>query len=193
MLTGILINRQSSNNHNPHHDSRSQWQNPANSYPSPADPGFRSGPGQPWSFVAPEPHLGMSHGNHPPHPPVPTQPCQDLALDGNHRQGTLHGHTSPSHTHTHAQPEEYLIPCCWRHDDNVPCKFRGSKGALKVHILDHLPGPQGADIICRWEGCDYFKRGQPTVNTMRRDSVWRHTLERHLNVKCRKKEKVQGS
>jgi hypothetical protein len=135
----------------------------------------------------------MSHGNHPPHPPVPTQPCQDLALDGNHRQGTLHGHTSPSHTHTHAQPEEYLIPCCWRHDDNVPCKFRGSKGALKVHILDHLPGPQGADIICRWEGCDYFKRSQPTVNTMRRDSVWRHTLERHLNVKCRKKEKVQGS
>jgi hypothetical protein len=187
LLTGIFINRQSSNNYTPHYDSRSQWQNPANFYPSPAGPGFRSGPGQPWSPVAHEPRLGMSRGDQPSHPPVPTKPCQDLPHGESHRQGTLHGHTSLSHTHTHTQPEEYSIPCCWRHDDNVPCKFQGSKDALKAHILDHLPSPQDARIICCWEQCGYSRRGQPAVSTMRRDSMWRHILEKHLHVKFRKK------
>jgi hypothetical protein len=44
--------------------------------------------------------------------------------------------------------------------------------------------------VCLWKGCRYSRRGKPEVRTMRRDSAWRHVLEKHLNVKCRKKVKA---
>ncbi|OJA09598.1 hypothetical protein AZE42_10952 [Rhizopogon vesiculosus] len=84
----------------------------------------------------------------------------------------------PSRSHTHASR-----PCQW-----LGCVFEGSINELKAHFIsNHLTGPQGAPVECLWDGCHYFRRGQPGVRTMRRDSTWRHILEIHLRVKYRKK------
>ncbi|OJA12154.1 hypothetical protein AZE42_10543 [Rhizopogon vesiculosus] len=73
--------------------------------------------------------------------------------------------------------------CRW-----LGCVFEGSIDELKRHFTNsHLTGPQDARITCLWDGCHYSRRGRPEVDTMRRDSVWRHVLEKHLDVKYRKK------
>jgi hypothetical protein len=76
-----------------------------------------------------------------------------------------------------------LISCRWLIDD-IPCGFAGPLGTLSAHCKSsHFSGPKNAQIECRWEGCDYRKRDDPTVHVMRRDCIWRHTYEIHLGMK----------
>ncbi|OJA16674.1 hypothetical protein AZE42_12144 [Rhizopogon vesiculosus] len=93
--------------------------------------------------------------------------------------------SAPGRSHgSHTQESR---PCRWL-ENNVLCVFEGSMDALKAHFVNsHLTGPQDAQITCLWDGCHYSRRGKPEVHTMRRDSTWRHALEKHLHIKYRKK------
>jgi hypothetical protein len=162
--------------HTPPHSSRSQWQNKANS-------DVRTPPGQPWSPSAFGSQPGISLGDHPSCQPIPTQPNQDLFRGEGPRQSSPHRHASLSCS----RAQEGLLSCHWLNEDNILCGYKGSQDALKAHMSIHLSGPQDAQIGCRWKGCDYARRGQPGVHTMRRDSAWRHVLEIHLHIKFRKK------
>ncbi|KAG1832885.1 hypothetical protein DFJ58DRAFT_918135 [Suillus subalutaceus] len=64
------------------------------------------------------------------------------------------------------------------------CEFIGTLEELKTHCKAiHFTGPTVVKIECRWEGCDYYKRNDPTVRVMRRDTIWRHIYETHLRLK----------
>ncbi|KAG1774601.1 hypothetical protein EV702DRAFT_1200181 [Suillus placidus] len=85
----------------------------------------------------------------------------------------------------HSHPSSPLLSCRWLNDDVVtPCGFTGTLEALKLHCKTiHFTGSKIAQIECHWEGCDYYKHGDPTVRVMRRDCIWRHTCEIHLRLK----------
>ncbi|KAJ8594257.1 hypothetical protein M405DRAFT_930314, partial [Rhizopogon salebrosus TDB-379] len=53
---------QSPHSHTPPHGSRSQWQNPADSYRLPSNSDLRTELGQPWSHLASESQRGTSYG-----------------------------------------------------------------------------------------------------------------------------------
>lgn len=75
------------------------------------------------------------------------------------------------------------LSCRWLCDD-ILCEFTGTLKELKAHCKTiHFSGPQNAQLQCRWEACDYHKRGHPTVHVMRRDCMWRHTCEVHLGMR----------
>ncbi|KAG1829541.1 hypothetical protein DFJ58DRAFT_750677 [Suillus subalutaceus] len=78
-----------------------------------------------------------------------------------------------------------LLSCRWLNDDAVThCEFIGTLEELKTHCKAiHFTGPTVVKIECRWEGCDYYKRNDPTVRVMRRDTIWRHIYETHLRLK----------
>lgn len=84
----------------------------------------------------------------------------------------------------HSHPSSSLS-CRWLNDDAVThCGFTGTLEALKSHCkIIHFTGPKSVRIECHWEGCDYYKRSDPTVRVMLRDSIWRHTREVHLRLK----------
>lgn len=85
----------------------------------------------------------------------------------------------------HAYPSSSLLSCRWLNDDAVThCGFTGTLKALESHCKTiHFTGTRIAQIECHWEGCDYYKRNDPTVRVMRRDCMWRHTCEVHLRLK----------
>jgi hypothetical protein len=87
---------------------------------------------------------------------------------------SLHSHSSSS-----------LLSCRWLDDDAFThCGFTGTLGSLKLHCKAvHFTGPKIALIECHWEGCDYHRRKEPTVRTMRRNCMWRHISEIHLGLK----------
>ncbi|KAG1774600.1 hypothetical protein EV702DRAFT_518504 [Suillus placidus] len=76
-----------------------------------------------------------------------------------------------------------LLHCRWV-CENIPCTFTGTLKELRVHCrTSHFAGPKDAPIACKWQNCGYYKRGDRAVHVMRRDSVWRHTCEKHLFLK----------
>ncbi|KAG2158686.1 uncharacterized protein EDB93DRAFT_561669 [Suillus bovinus] len=76
-----------------------------------------------------------------------------------------------------------LLRCRWV-CQNIPCMFTGTLEELKAHCrAGHFAGPKDVPIACQWENCTYYKRGDRTVHVMRRDSIWRHTSEKHLFLK----------
>lgn len=85
----------------------------------------------------------------------------------------------------HSNSSSSLLSCRWLNDDAVThCGFTGTLEALKSHCKTiHFTGPKIVRIECHWEGCDYYKRSDPTVRVMLRDSIWRHTREVHLRLK----------
>ncbi|OAX34927.1 hypothetical protein K503DRAFT_410139 [Rhizopogon vinicolor AM-OR11-026] len=136
---------------------------------------FRSQPNVPTTSTS---QPGRSHGNHLNHPSY--QPPLRSFHGENPHEGSMHN-SSRSHT-------QQSRTCCWLHENNVLCGFEGSMDALKAHFVNsHLSGPQDAQITCLWNPCHYSRRGKPEIHTMRRDSAWRHVLEKHLLVKYRKK------
>jgi len=92
----------------------------------------------------------------------------------------------PNYSNSHLYLEEHgkaLISCLWLLN-GAPCGFTGSLDRLKTHCASsHFAGRRDMQFKCQWEGCHYHKRDDPTVNVMRRDSMWRHVLEVHLGVK----------
>ncbi|KAG2073234.1 hypothetical protein BDR04DRAFT_1095094 [Suillus decipiens] len=85
----------------------------------------------------------------------------------------------------HSHPSTHLLSCRWLNGDAVThCEFTGTLGALRLHCKTiHFTGSNDAQIECRWEGCEYYKRDDPTVRVMRRGCLWRHILEVHLRMK----------
>ncbi|KAG0706445.1 hypothetical protein DFH29DRAFT_901073 [Suillus ampliporus] len=76
-----------------------------------------------------------------------------------------------------------LFTCNWLHNNEV-CGYEGTVKDLAEHCkCRHLPECPSALIKCIWEGCDYHRRGNPSINVMRRDSVWRHISEFHLGIR----------
>jgi hypothetical protein len=88
-----------------------------------------------------------------------------------------------SHTQEPQPSPSPTYSCYWVKEDNTFCGHKGSEIKLRKHFRTHLSGPQNALIKCRWLGCQYKKRTDSTVNTIRRDSMWRHVRERHLKIK----------
>ncbi|KAG2347881.1 hypothetical protein BDR05DRAFT_590491 [Suillus weaverae] len=93
-----------------------------------------------------------------------------------------HPYFSPPHSHPP------LLRCEWLHvvheDTLQVCGFQGTLEALKGHCKTHFnAGPPRAQIECRWDHCDYKKRTNLTVRSMRRDCMWRHMCEVHLGMK----------
>ncbi|KAG2756831.1 hypothetical protein P692DRAFT_20825286 [Suillus brevipes Sb2] len=93
----------------------------------------------------------------------------------------------PEHPPTHRHPPHHSSPilytCGWRLPDDTlrVCGFRGALGALKAHHKTHFnAGPSNQQVECQWNGCDYKRRSDSTVSSMRRDCIWRHILEVHL-------------
>ena len=157
-----------------------QWQSPTTDLP-PADAILPDLP-MASSSLAVESQTNIIHGDYIVHS-LPAQPCRDHLHGEAPHQGFLHHDTSHSHTQ-----EAHLFPCRWLHEDNISCDFSGSLYELKKHFnAIHLPGSQDGLTRCHWEGCDYCRRGNRAVNTMRLDSLWRHVLEMHLGIKYRKK------
>ncbi|KAG2752960.1 hypothetical protein P692DRAFT_20773031 [Suillus brevipes Sb2] len=69
--------------------------------------------------------------------------------------------------------------CC-----GVSCSFSGTLKELRAHCrASHFAGPKDTLIACQWKDCRYHKRGDRAVNLMRRDTIWRHTCEKHLFLK----------
>ncbi|OJA12759.1 hypothetical protein AZE42_07934 [Rhizopogon vesiculosus] len=154
--------------------SQQQWRSSANYYAPQADV-LRSQPDVPTTFTSPP---GRSRGDHVNHPSYWLLP-QLFHGEGPH-EGSMRN-SSRSHT-------QESRTCCWLSEDNVPCGFEGPIDVLKAHFINnHLTGPQDAQFECLWDRRHYSRRGQPGVRTMRRDSMWRHVLEKHLHVKYRKK------
>ncbi|KAG1751928.1 hypothetical protein EDD22DRAFT_1001942, partial [Suillus occidentalis] len=76
-----------------------------------------------------------------------------------------------------------LLHCGWT-SLGVTCPFNGTLAELKAHCrASHFAGPKDTLIACQWKECQYYKRGDHAVNLMRRDSIWRHTCEKHLFLK----------
>lgn len=77
-----------------------------------------------------------------------------------------------------------LLYCGWV-CEGIPCTFAtGNLQELRAHCgASHFAGPREVPIACEWRNCDYHKRGDPAVHVMRRDSIWRHTCEKHLFMK----------
>ena len=186
LLTCTPITRESTYNYPHHHGPWEQSQNSANLS---ADPDFSGLDGQPKVLAALSPGDFESQSSinrsdrvsRLSYPPV--HPYGGRLHGGDPHQGSLH--------HTPHSPTEEEHHCQWLRSDNVPCEFVGSQDSLKVHInSEHLFGAQDAPNVCLWKGCRYSRRGKPEVHTMRRDSAWRHILEKHLDVKFRKKVKA---
>ncbi|KAG0698994.1 hypothetical protein DFH29DRAFT_938493 [Suillus ampliporus] len=69
-----------------------------------------------------------------------------------------------------------LFTCHWLCNNEV-CRYEGTVKDLAEHCkCHHLPECPGALIKCIWEG-------NPSINVMRRDSVWRHISEFHLGIR----------
>ncbi|KAG2048039.1 hypothetical protein BDR06DRAFT_999895 [Suillus hirtellus] len=77
-----------------------------------------------------------------------------------------------------------LLYCGWV-CEGVLCTFATENlQDFRAHCgASHFAGPKEAPIACEWQNCHYTKRGDPTVHVMRRDSIWRHTCEKHLFMK----------
>ncbi|KAG2037979.1 hypothetical protein BDR03DRAFT_956043 [Suillus americanus] len=91
-----------------------------------------------------------------------------------------------SHGEQIGYPSSPLLSCLWVNDDGVTrCRFTGPLEELKLHCkaMHFTPGPNAAQIECRWQDCDYYKRNDPTVRVMRHDSIWRHIYGVHLGLK----------
>ncbi|KAG1722331.1 uncharacterized protein EDB91DRAFT_214400 [Suillus paluster] len=71
--------------------------------------------------------------------------------------------------------------CYWLRGD-TRCGYEGTVEQLRQHCQrSHLRECRDACIQCRWEGCEYHTRGDPSIHVMRRDCMWRHINEVHLN------------
>lgn len=82
---------------------------------------------------------------------------------------------------THNNPSSPLIVCRWLYYDRCCGHEATSKTELNRHWkITHRLECQDAWIQCLWEGCDYHRRGDPSVRVMRRSCVWRHIHEVHL-------------
>ncbi|KAG2126844.1 hypothetical protein DEU56DRAFT_537845 [Suillus clintonianus] len=87
--------------------------------------------------------------------------------------------------------EPYLIPipnrpsappviCRWLYNGRR-CGHETTLGEYKQHWkLNHFPECRDALIQCRWQDCDYHKRGDPSIRVMLRGCMWRHIHEVHL-------------
>lgn len=85
----------------------------------------------------------------------------------------------------HSHPSSPLLSCRWIHDDTLRiCGFQGALDALKAHQKTHFnAGPSHQQVVCQWDGCEYKRRSNSTVRSMRRDCMWRHTCEIHLGMR----------
>ncbi|KAG1887130.1 hypothetical protein F4604DRAFT_1234087 [Suillus subluteus] len=95
-----------------------------------------------------------------------------------------HGGNIPTyHPSPHNHPPSPLLHCRWLHEDQI-CGFQGTLEALKAHCKAHFStGPPHAQTECRWDRCNYKKRSNSKIRSMRRDCLWRHTSEVHLGMK----------
>ncbi|KAJ8595552.1 hypothetical protein M405DRAFT_338710 [Rhizopogon salebrosus TDB-379] len=161
-----------------YNDSPHEWQNFAT--PQPGPPSLQL-PTRPAALTIGSSQFHSCHLGHispPPNQlsPIPIRFYNNSPLNpGRRYRASAERHPDPS--------PSPLISCRWLIDD-IPCGFAGPLGALSAHCKSsHFSGPKNAQIECRWEGCDYRKRDDPTVHVMRRDCIWRHTYEIHLGMK----------
>ncbi|KAG0691979.1 hypothetical protein DFH29DRAFT_973389 [Suillus ampliporus] len=76
-----------------------------------------------------------------------------------------------------------LFTCHWLHNNEV-CGYEGTVKDLAGHCkCRHLAKRPGTLIKCIWEGCDYHRQGNPSINVMLRHSVWRHISDVHLGIR----------
>jgi hypothetical protein len=115
-----------------------------------------------------------------PYQPAPSMaPC--LQQDPP-RHNTHFRPSSGRHRETRARAQDAnassssTLYCDWLDEDDTLCPFEGSLEDLGKHLTSsHLSGAQNARGRCRWQGC--------LKENMRRDSVWRHVRETHLNMR----------
>ncbi|KAG2739388.1 hypothetical protein P692DRAFT_20841576 [Suillus brevipes Sb2] len=130
--------------------------------------------------------FGMLHGSQPAgplHQPAPsmapspsTYLQQDLPCRNTHSCPSSGRRRETRAQDAHAS-SSITLSCNWLDEDDTLCPFQGSLDDLGKHLTSsHLSGPQNALGRCRWQGC--LKE-----NDMRRDSVWRHVRETHLNMR----------
>lgn len=130
--------------------------------------------------------FGMQHGSQPAgplHQPAPsmapspsTYLQQDLPCRNTHSCPSSGRRRETRAQDAHAS-SSITLSCNWLDEDDTLCPFQGSLDDLGKHLTSsHLSGPQNALGRCRWQGC--LKE-----NDMRRDSVWRHVRETHLNMR----------
>ncbi|KAG2039004.1 hypothetical protein BDR03DRAFT_953362 [Suillus americanus] len=137
---------------------------------------------EPWQNFAMPPSNGSRSPNIPPH----------LAAEY-HFSPQPHGanihhlaeHPPTYHLYVFPPHPSPLLHCKWLQEDTLQiCGFQGTLEALKAHCKAHFStGPPHARIECRWDRCDYKKRSNSKVRSMRRDCMWRHTSEVHLGMK----------
>lgn len=129
----------------------------------------------------------INHGgniSHPSYRQPSIQPHEDLP-HRNSRSRQNSRRPSRSHIHgAHNLSQSTVFSCGWLVGENRTCGFEGPLDAIKTHFRSsHLSGAQNAPNVCRWQGCEYRKRNDATIQDMRRDSAWRHVRETHLGIK----------
>ncbi|KIK40867.1 hypothetical protein CY34DRAFT_806720, partial [Suillus luteus UH-Slu-Lm8-n1] len=127
----------------------------------------------------------MQHGSQPAGPAYQPAPSMAPSSSTHLQQDLTHlNHSRPNFEHRcrtsalETHPSQCIsFFCDWLNEDDTLCAFQGSLDDLGKHLTSsHLSGAQNALGRCRWQGC--LKE-----NDMRRDSVWRHVRETHLNLK----------
>ncbi|KAG0693711.1 hypothetical protein DFH29DRAFT_1084137 [Suillus ampliporus] len=87
----------------------------------------------------------------------------------------LHQRISQDHT-----PPDFFSVCEWS-DGHGSCNETVNAAGIGEHMLScHFKSPLRADsrLECRWKGCQLR-------NPIRRDTMVRHIVEKHLGVKYR--------
>ncbi|KAJ8595618.1 hypothetical protein M405DRAFT_330931 [Rhizopogon salebrosus TDB-379] len=161
-----------------YNDSPHQWQNFAT--PQPGHPSLQLPLMGPAALT-----VGSSqHSSHLGHISPPPNQLSPIPVRSYNNSPPHPGRRYRASAERHSNPSPPLLISCGWLLNGIPCGFAGPLEALSTHCKSsHFSGPKNAQIECRWEGCDYRKRNDPTVYVMRRDCIWRHTYEIHLGMK----------
>ncbi|KAG1736941.1 uncharacterized protein EDB91DRAFT_1141813, partial [Suillus paluster] len=137
----------------------------------------------------------LSHGfsqyimpnSYNPEPDIPPHDISEHTSLSHQRQNFVIPQSPPSQSQLPTDscpikhPSSFPPTCLWLRNDDTCCRHKGTEDELKQHWhLIHLPQCQGASIACCWEGCNYRKRGHPSICVMLRGCMWRHIREVHL-------------
>jgi hypothetical protein len=168
-----------------YHGSWQQWKDPTIRDPQAAGSNLPEPPVpsmEPSTSAAVSSHSRIDHGNglsNPSYRPPSTQPHQEP-----HRRKSRSRQNSWNRRRSHPYSPSTSFSCGWLLGENTTCTFEGPLEAFKTHFRQsHLEGAQDALHECRWQGCKYRKRTNAAIRVMRRDSMFRHVLEKHFGKK----------
>jgi hypothetical protein len=168
-----------------YHGSWQQWKDPTICDPQAAGSNLPELPVlsmEPSTSAAVFSHSRIDHGNglsNPSYRPPSTQPHQEP-----HRRKSRSRQNSRHRRRSHPYSPSTSFSCGWLLGENMTCTFEGPLEAFGTHLRhSHLKGTQDALHECCWQGCKYRKRSNAAIRVMRRDSMFRHILEKHFGKK----------